>query len=421
MSRITIATAGSRGDVQPYLALGLGLADRGHAVRLATYGDFEEWIRSYGLDFAKVEGDPQAMLRQEEGQNWVESGRRGSEFARGFRELVGPALYQATDDALDACADADLVIYSGPAFYGLYSVVEKLNLPAIQAYLQPIHPTRAFPSAIFPSRFGGHALTNYLTHIIGGQSFWQLMRPVVNDIRETRLDLPPSAFFGPFLKMLRDRLPVLYGFSPTILPRPSDWNEALHVTGFWFMPSESWEPPDGLREFLTAGPPPVYVGFGSMVSRDPARLTDTVLEALARSGQRGIILGGWAGLGNDQLPPSVMRVDKVPHNWLFPRMAAVVHHGGVGTTHAGLRAGRPSVVVPFFGDQPFWGDRILELGAGPTPIPQQELTAARLSRAIEAATSDAAIIRRANQLGEQIQAEDGVSRAVSLIEAYTRR
>ncbi len=418
MTRITIATSGSRGDVQPYLALGLGLAKRGHAVRMATHDGFEAWIRSYGLEFTRVEGDPQAMLRQEEGQDWVESGRRGGDFARGFRELVGPALYQATDDAMLACADAELVIYSGTAFYGLYSVAEKLKLPSIQAYLQPIHPTRAFPSAIFPSRLGGHGATNYLTHVIGGQSFWQLMRPLVNDIRTTRLDLPPLPFFGPFQQMLRDRLPVLYGYSPTVLPRPSDWGEALHVTGFWFMPEETWEPPDLLGAFLEAGPPPVYVGFGSMVSRDPARLTAMVLEALEQSGQRGIILGGWAGLAEHEIPASVIRVDDVPHDWLFPRVAAVVHHGGVGTTHAGLRAGRPSVIVPFFGDQPFWGDCVYELGAGPAPIPQQEVDARDLAHAIEVATSEAGIIKRANGVGEQIRAEDGVAQAVALVESY---
>ncbi len=197
MARITIATSGSRGDVQPYIALGLGLADRGHLIRLATYATFEAYVRSYGLDFAPLEGDPQAILAEAQGQDWVETGRQGSSFARGFRDLIGPALYQGTDDALTACADADLVLFAGPTFYTLYNVVEKLNLPFIQTYLQPIHPTKEFPSAIFPSRLGGHRMTNYLTHAIGGQAFWQLMRPIMNDIRRNQLDLAAPVILWP--------------------------------------------------------------------------------------------------------------------------------------------------------------------------------------------------------------------------------
>lgn len=418
MTRITVATSGSRGDVQPFVALGIGLAERGHAVRLATYASFETYVRAYGLDFAPVEGDPQAMLNERQGQEWVETGRRGTGFARGFRDVVGPALYQGTADALAACADAELLLFAGPTFYTFYNAAEKLNLPFIQTYLQPIHPTRTFPSAIFPSRWGGHSPTNYLTHVFGGQAFWQLMRPIVNDIRRTKLSLPPLSFFGPFLDMMRHKLPVLYGYSPTVLPKPPDWNDALHVVGYWFLPDESWQPPADLAAFLAAGSPPVYVGFGSMVSRDPMHLTQIILDALERAGQRGIILGGWAGLAETDLPASVLRLESVPHDWLFPRVAAVVHHGGVGTTHEGLRAGRPSVLVPFFGDQPFWADRVSALRAGPPGIPQEELTAKRLARAIEQAVTDPIIAANAGDIGRRMGLEDGVGLAVALIEAF---
>lgn len=418
MARITIGTSGSRGDVQPFVAVGLGLAARGHAVRIATYASFESFVRSAGLDFAPVEGDPQAILAQQQGQAWVETGRRGSGFARGFRDLVGPALRQGTDDALAACADADLILFAGPTFYTFYSVAERLGLPFVQAYLQPIHPTRAFPSAIFPSRLGGHAATNYLSHVLGGQAFWQLMRPTVNDLRQTRLDLPALSLLGPFPQMMRHKLPVIYGYSPTILPKPSDWSDALHVTGFWFRPEEDWTPPPELAAFLAAGPPPVYAGFGSMVSRDAERLTAVVVEALRQSGQRGIILGGWAGLAEGEMPATILRLDGVPHRWLFPRVAAVVHHGGVGTTHEGLLAGRPSVIVPFFGDQPFWADRVATLGAGPPGIVQTDLTAERLAAAIQRAVSDQAMGQRAAAIGKAMRAEDGVGTAVGLIEAF---
>ncbi len=192
----------------------------------------------------------------------------------------------------------------------------------------------------------------------------------------------------------------------------------MHVVGYWFRPDEPYEPPADLAAFLTDGPPPVYVGFGSMVSRDPAMLTQTVLDALAQAGQRGIILGGWAGLAQSDLPPTVLRLESVPHDWLFPQVAAVVHHGGVGTTHAGLRAGRPSVIVPFFGDQPFWADRVYALGAGPSPIPRSGLTADTLARAIDQSVSDEPMARRAADIGQQVRGEDGVGEAVALVEAF---
>lgn len=418
MTRITIATSGSRGDVQPFVALGLGLAAYGHDVRLATYGPFEEYVRSYGLEFAPLEGDPQAMLNQQQGQEWLETGSRGSELVQGFRDLVGPAMAQGTNDALAACADAELVLFAGPTFYTFYNVAERLNLPFIQTYLQPIHPTRHFPSAIFPTRWGGNSLTNYLTHAIGGQTFWRQMRPIVNETRRNQLGLPPLSYFGPFIDMLRNKLPVIYGYSPTLLPRPADWNDAMHVVGYWFLPDTLYEPSAELQSFLDSGPPPVYVGFGSMVTRDPAKVTQIIVESLGRAGQRGIILGGWAGLAQDQLPDTVLQLDSVPHGWLFPRVSAVVHHGGVGTTHTGLRAGRPSVLVPFFGDQPFWASRVAALGAGPPGIPREELTTERLTAAIEQAVSDKAMAANAAKVGQQMWLEDGVGRAVSLIEDF---
>ncbi|MBP6015659.1 MAG: glycosyltransferase family 1 protein [Candidatus Promineofilum sp.] len=418
MAHITLITFGSRGDVQPYIALGLALQASGHIVRLATHGLYAGWIEGYGLEFRPVAGDPMAMIQGQSGREWVETGRRGSDFLRGFRDFTGPILHQATADVLAACADTDLMLFSGVAFYAAFNVAEKLNRPFIQTYLQPVNPTREFPSVVYPTRFKGGGLFNYATHAIGGQLFWQASRPLLNDIRRERLGLRPFSFGGPFLAMLRRRLPVLLGYSPTVLPKPKDWNEAQFVTGFWFMGNEPYEPPVEVARFLAGGEPPVYVGFGSMTGNDPERLTSVTLEALRLSGRRGVLLSGWAGLADGDLPDTILRLDAVPHDWLFPRMAAVVHHGGVGTTHTGLRAGVPNVVVPFFGDQPFWGDRVHGLGAGPRPIPQQELTAERLAEAIRAAVGDEAMRARAADVGRRIQAERGVEEAVAVVNRY---
>ncbi|MGQ9552632.1 MAG: glycosyltransferase [Anaerolineae bacterium] len=214
------------------------------------------------------------------------------------------------------------------------------------------------------------------------------------------------------------RWSILYGFSPSVIPPPSDWGSDIHVTGYWFLDAaDDWAPPPALIEFLEAGPPPVYVGFGSMSNRKPEETADLVLAALARAQQRGVVLSGWSGLQKADLPNSVVMVDSIPFSWLFPRVAAVVHHGGAGTTAAGLRAGVPAVVIPFFADQPFWGQRLVALGVGPAPIPRKKLTVERLAQAIEKAVTDQAMRQRAVALGARIRAEDGVAGAVAVVQS----
>jgi sterol 3beta-glucosyltransferase len=239
---------------------------------------------------------------------------------------------------------------------------------------------------------------------------------VTNRWRVEVLGLPPVPFGGPYGQIEREREIVLHGYSPSVVPRPPDWGEHVHVTGYWFLDRpDDWQPLNTLEAFLSSGPPPVYIGLGSMTGRDPEALTRLALGALRRTGQRGVLLAGWAGLGGIDLPEDVCLVDDVPHDWLFPRMAAVVHHGGAGTTGAGLRAGRPSILLPYFADQPFWGRVVHNLGAGPLPIPQKQLTEPRLAAAINRAVTSPGIHRRARTLGEQIRNEDGVGNAVEIL------
>ena len=246
---------------------------------------------------------------------------------------------------------------------------------------------------------------------------WQNYRAADNKARREILQIAPLPFLGPFAAQHRQRQTILYGYSPLVVPPPPDWEDFIHVTGYWFPePPGGWEPPADLVRFLESGPPPVYVGFGSMVNRKPEETTALVLQALARSGQRGVLSAGWGGLKREELPETVHMIDSVPFSWLFPQMAAVVHHGGAGTTSLGLWAGVPAVVTPFMGDQPFWGQRVYELGVGSRPIPRRRLTVDNLAEAIRCAVSDASMRERAALLGERIRAENGLSRAVAVIE-----
>jgi sterol 3beta-glucosyltransferase len=418
---ITIMTVGSRGDVQPMVALGRGLRQHGLEVRLATHSLFADLARENDLEFAPLEGNPQALLEQREGAEWLRSQHSLSKMAGGFRQLMGPVIRQCFKDGLEAAAGSDAIIFSGPAYYFAHSIAQKLGIPFIQAYLQPIHPTGAFPSALFPAPFSGGRIYNYATHVIAGMTFWQLLRPVVNEARREFFGLPGFSWRGPFLDLMHQAHPVVYGYSPAIVPKPANWGDYIHVSGFWFLDQPDWRPSAELEAFLAGGPPPVYVGFGSMNDGDPQRMTETVLKALDLSGQRGVLLTGWGGLHQTDLPEQIFKIDHAAHEWLFPRMAAVVHHGGAGTTAAGLRAGVPGVLIPFFGDQPFWAAQIHRLGLGPRPIARAKLSAAGLAGAIDRAVGDEAMRRRASAMGDVIRAEDGVGRACAIIAGYLQK
>lgn len=425
--RITILAVGSRGDAQPYTALGAGLQAAGHDVRIATHAVFRDLVAGRGLDFALIRLNPQEMLKQEAGQAWMEAGKNPVRFVRHMAQAFAPLLHEMLTDCLHACEGSDAILIS-PLAIGALPVAEKLGAQAMLVSLWPNMPTRSAPSLYAPKLpFGGPLAETYnrlsydlaaLPKRLFGRPIWQ----AINRWRGEVLGLPAESPAQLRRRMLAGEWPLLAGFSPAVCPPPSDWPSFVHVTGYWFLDAEpSWQPPAALADFLRAGPPPVYIGFGSMAGRNPEARTQIAVEALARPGRRGVLLTGWGGLHGQALPDSVLAVESAPHDWLFPQMAAVVHHGGAGTTAAGLRAGTPSVIVPFFGDQPFWGRRVAELGVGPAPIPQKQLSAARLAAAIQAAAGEQDMRRRAQELAQQIRAEDGIGRAVALFHAHVEK
>jgi UDP:flavonoid glycosyltransferase YjiC (YdhE family) len=309
-----------------------------------------------------------------------------------------------------AAQGADAIIYH-PKALGSVHIAERLGIPAFLAFTLPgMTPTRAFPSPMLP--FADLGAFNRLSHELFLRYANALFRTPVNRWRKEVLGLPPSRR-DDYLRGIP--VPRLYGFSPIVVPKPADWDANSQVTGYWFLDDAGWVMPPSLRGFLEAGPPPVYVGFGSIPSMDPVRTTTMIVDALAVVGQRGILASGWGGLAAAPLAEHVYVLDAAPHDRLFPHVAAVVHHGGAGTTAAGLRAGRPTVICPFFGDQPFWGWRIAELGVGPAPIAFKYLTVEKLAKAIRRAVTDPEMHRRAAELGSRIREENGVGRAVELI------
>ncbi|HQZ21448.1 MAG TPA: glycosyltransferase [Thermoflexales bacterium] len=420
--KIAIIATGSQGDVQPYIALGKGLKAAGHTVRLLSNENYQKAIAAQGLDFWPLRGNVQEIAESEEIKALLEKGNFIEITRKTAAEAKRAALNWA-QDGLAACAEMDFLVAGMGGLYLGIALGEKLNIPLIQAYVVPFTPTTTFPSALFPqnmAKMGG--AINKASHHLLRQMMWQGFRGADGAVRTQVLHLPSPPFAGPYHARPLKNMPTLYGISPAVLPRPADWGADVHLTGYWFADApDGWAPPESLTAFLQSGPPPVYIGFGSMSNRNPQETANLVLRALEQTGQRAVMLAGWGGLRADNAPSSVFVIDSVPHAWLFPRMAAVVHHGGAGTTAAGLRAGVPSVIIPFFGDQPFWGHRAASLGVGPAAIPRKQLTTEKLAAAIQSAITNKTMREKAAALGEKIRAEEGIANAVRVFDQMARK
>lgn len=403
--RVAVVCNDTRGGVQPYVALALGLRRAGHDVRAVAPSNLASMFTEVGLPVASLSGDVEAVLRASGG-----AAERGTLASMRLAAREMPRIIQTwTQETLDACAGVDVVTGGiGGMVIGL-SVAEKVGARFVEAHLQPIGaPTDAYPGVLLPGVprwLGGWG--RRMSHRLSESALWLSFRGPMRAARRQVLGLPGAP-------RAADDTPVLYGFSRRVVPLPADPRRARVATGYWTLPPpEGWAPPAKLEAFLARGAPVVAIGFGSMASRDAAALTQLVLRAVRSANVRAVLLSGWGGLATEDAGDDVFIADAVPHEWLFPRVTATVHHGGAGTTGAALRAGVPTLVVPFAMDQPFWASRVEALGTGPRPIPRRRLTERALADALRVALDDAGMRARAAELGAQLRGEDGVAEAVA--------
>lgn len=414
---ITLLTYGSRGDFQPFLALAVGLQKAGHNPRLAGPARFEELATRYQIPFSVLAGDPVEISVR-----FNEAGGNPLRMVRSIRDYVFDIAPQVTKDARAALVEAEMVIHSFLFTTGGHSFAVEMGIPDLSVQTFPIFaPTRAFPNVAFawvpPGPF------SFLTHWLTTQVYWYGGNTGQPKFSKNHPQDFPSKLSWPFKETVdRPVTPLVFAYSPIVLPRPKEWSSPnIHIPGYFILDEQDYEPPDDLAKFLQAGEPPVCISFGSMVHRDAKRIEQVMLAALAKTGSRAIILTGWGGNLEHESNENVLALESASHTWLLPRCRAVVHHGGAGTTGAGLRAGIPNIVVPFAGDQPFWGKRVEMLGAGPRPIPIKKLNTENLSAVLQQIVDDREMQKNAARIGEMIRAEQGVGETVRLVERWAEK
>lgn len=415
---IVLLASGTRGDVQPFIALALGLQTAGYRVRVAAHAGSQQLVESRGLGFALLESNPSELLMQPEWESALvfEKGwGRGLRASFRFMRAARPLYQRMLVTAWQACQGADAILAGLPTLWGEH-IAEALRVPCLYALLQPFSRTAAFPSTMFPLRASFGRVYNWLSHLMLEQALWQPWRVTINQWRRGTLGLPRAPLGGVYTRFYNQSRPVIYGFSARVVPPPADWPAWHQVAGYWFLEGhEGWRPPPALEHFVQAGAAPVYIGFGSSGARISGEMITLVASALKSAGLRGVL--SFQGEIDPVLASTdfLFPVQEVSHAWLFPRMAALVHHGGAGTTAAGLRAGVPSLIMPQYADQFFWGERLMGLGAGLRPIPPRSLTQEKFLTALQQVVHDKQMRANAQSIGKEILFETGVQRGVEII------
>ncbi|KAI9100369.1 hypothetical protein DFS34DRAFT_482469 [Phlyctochytrium arcticum] len=425
---IVIQIVGSRGDVQPFLALAKELQLHGHRVRIATHETFRKWVRGHNVEFYPLGADPaELMAFMVENGGLIPSAKSIGKGDVQKKRMSVAEILQSTwgscvepDDETGEAFGADLIIANPPSF-GHIHCAERLGIPLHMSFTMPWTPTGSFPHPLTNIDHSKSVRTslNYASYIATEYLTWTGLGDLVNDFRKS-LGLKSMTTQQGASAISDLEVPYTYCWSPSLIPKPKDWGKHVDISGFYFLDQASnYSPPADLAAFLSGGPPPIYIGFGSVTGFDMQKLTAAVLEGVRLSGVRAIVSKGWAGLASSapNQDPNIFFIGDCPHDWLFQNVAAVCHHGGAGTLSAGLRLGKPTIVVPFFGDQFFWGAMVYRMKAGPLPIPAREMTAQKLAAAIKTAL-ESECVTKATHIAKEMARERGTKLGVASLHSH---
>jgi sterol 3beta-glucosyltransferase len=414
---LIIATIATRGNVQPYVALGKVLRQRGHVVTVATHEDYRSLVETNSLNFRSVCGSYHELLASPHGKTWINSSTNPIAFMKGAKKLLDPLMESWIEQFDSAFEDADCAVVHAYAIPAL-TALERRNIPKVIVFPSPAAIPGAMLQSIGMPRIP--ILSSWAERTIFGYLLDQLWL-VGKEAQEAYLASHGLAQLTRQIwrENLRRGIGHLHLFSEKVVPRPWDWPPCAEITGYCFLDAESnWKPPNDLTDFIQAGPPPIYVTYGSQSGLDPHTLASITRDALQLTGQRAVVGLRGAGSFISQMSENMFFTENVPYEWLFPQMSTIVHYGGAGTASAALRAGRPSVVIPFYGDQNFWARRLRLLGVCPTPIPKRQLCAERLASALHSVYSVPSYTQRASEISREIRSEDGLNRSADRVLHY---
>ena len=412
-------TVGTQGAVGPLVAFGEGLRDAGHDIVIGTHDNFKEFITRRGLGFASIAGDATNMLKEETIDRGFSAGTNPVSYLLALRQEAKDlhlAALNVFDKSLEVCRGADAVMFHDHMF-AADAIANHYKIHSIQAYNTPVTQTGEISSYVGFRPGSTSRIYNHASYYMRDLATWLPYKSVLNGWRKSRLGMPPLPITGAYREMYSRKVPLLYSVSPVLYPKPADWGDWVHMTGYWQGEfNHHFDAPQGLVDFLSTDPKPICIGFGSMRVSHSEGMTRMLLQALKKNGQRAVILTGWGGMRSAQWPDYVYALPEAPHDWLYPRVSAVVHHGGVGTLMSSLRAGIPTLSIYFGGDGILWAWRGHQLGVGPQPIHFKKVTTERLTEAIHALVNQSSFQDRAKQVSIEIKAENGVANAVQIFQ-----
>lgn len=420
--KVVLLTVGPLGALRPLLALAVGLRQAGHEPVLGSHENYKEMVEQEGVTFSPIAPDSAGLASDRSRDSQFSAAGNPLRYFKALRIEAGElkkAALDVFDRSLDLCRGADLILYHAH-MHVASAIAEHLGIPGIQAYNTPVTPTSEFPSYVrLRHSQGSSACSNRCSFLMRDLVTWLPYRGTINQWRRDALALPPLGLAGPYRELDRQHCPLLYSISPSMLGRPGDWPDWVHLTGYWQLEEQAhFQPPEDLLRFLDEGPAPICIGFGSMRYGDAEAMTRLVVAAVEQTGQRAILLSGWQGLEETPLPATILMCKTIPHHWLFERVTASVNAGGIGTLTAALRAGLPSLVVPFGGDNLFWGWQAARLGVGPQAIPVKKLSSGLLAERLGDLVNNPAYRSAAQRISQSMKAENGVATAVELVEKY---
>lgn len=412
--RIAIFTLGSRGDVQPYVALAKQAVNIGHSVVICTGKTFKKFIIENDIAFAEAESDLMAMLQTKEGQDVFNNGMKHIfKTMKYMKEVVNPAYRKTLDQFWEAAQGADVILYHPKAF-GAADMAMALGIPCISIPPVPITaPISEFPNlAISPTKNLGSIINKFTYRMMAKAESASIKE--LNDFREKTLHLPKRKSGLYTYRMNGKDIPIIYPISNALFADVKSWKDKVYLPGFFYLDTGSQALDKRVRDFINQGSAPIVISFSSMPLKDPLAFKDKLVSALMQTDNRAIVLTGISGMvfGDDD---PILAVEQAPHALLFPLAKGIVHHGGVGTMATALKSGRPQLIIPFSVDQPFWANRLYTMGYALKPLREKSLTTQDFIRSfldMEKAENIAA----ASKIKKLIEMENGTANAIQYIE-----